>query len=158
MSFRLRVNLRAARPKGMVRKGTELLGRPMRCVGMRRDGNLATGSAGRVADAQGTRQFSRLSTRSFCIRCRWRNPRGWRRCSRATRGRSIRTRRSGWRITSEKRSFEAHAVVVYFKTGMGMGLVFTTVEPEQLLILDRWLAELSGAIRTGAQRRKWRES
>jgi PilZ domain len=49
------------------------------------------------------------------------------------------------RITSEKRSFEAHAVVVYSKTGMGMGLAFTTVEPEQLLVLDRWLAELSGA-------------
>jgi hypothetical protein len=49
------------------------------------------------------------------------------------------------RITSEKRSFEAHADVVYSKTGMGMGLAFTTVEPEQLNILDRWLAELSGA-------------
>jgi hypothetical protein len=49
------------------------------------------------------------------------------------------------RITSEKRSFEAHADVVYSKTAMGMGLAFTTVEPEQLSILDRWLAELSGA-------------
>jgi hypothetical protein len=49
------------------------------------------------------------------------------------------------RITSEKRSFEAHADVVYSKTGMGMGLAFATVEPEQLSILDRWLAELSGA-------------
>jgi hypothetical protein len=49
------------------------------------------------------------------------------------------------RITSEKRSFEAHADVVYSKTGMGMGLAFTTVEPEQLNILDRWFAELSGA-------------
>jgi hypothetical protein len=45
------------------------------------------------------------------------------------------------RITSEKRSFEAHADGVYSKTGMGMGLAFTTVEPEQLNILDRWLAE-----------------
>jgi hypothetical protein len=50
------------------------------------------------------------------------------------------------RITSEKRSFEAHADVVYSKTGMGMGLAFTTVEPEQLHVLDRWLAELSGAV------------
>jgi hypothetical protein len=48
-------------------------------------------------------------------------------------------------ITSEKRSFKAHADVVYSKTGMGMGLAFTTVEPEQLQVLDRWLAELSGA-------------
>ena len=26
-----------------------------------------------------------------------------------------------------------------------MGLAFTTVEPEQLIVLDQWLAELSGA-------------
>jgi len=48
------------------------------------------------------------------------------------------------RITCEKRSFEAHANVVYSKTGMGMGLAFTAVEPEQLRILDEWLGELSG--------------
>jgi hypothetical protein len=48
------------------------------------------------------------------------------------------------RITCEKRAFEAHANVVYSKTGMGMGLAFTTVEPEQLKVLDRWLGELSG--------------
>jgi len=49
------------------------------------------------------------------------------------------------RITSEKRAFEAHAEVVYSKTGMDMGLSFTTVEPEQMMVLDKWLAELSGA-------------
>jgi hypothetical protein len=49
------------------------------------------------------------------------------------------------RITCGQRAFEAHAQVVYSKTGMGMGLAFTTVEPEQMRILDRWLAELSGA-------------
>ena len=48
------------------------------------------------------------------------------------------------RITSEKRSFEAQANVVYSRSGMGMGLAFTTVEPEQLIVLDQWLAELSG--------------
>jgi hypothetical protein len=48
------------------------------------------------------------------------------------------------RITSEQRAFEAQANVVYSKTGMGMGLAFTTVEPEQLVVLDRWLAELGG--------------
>jgi len=48
------------------------------------------------------------------------------------------------RITSEQRAFEAQANVVYSKTGMGMGLAFTTVEPEQLMVLDRWLAELGG--------------
>lgn len=50
------------------------------------------------------------------------------------------------RITSERRAFEAHAEVVYSKTGMGMGLAFTTVEPEQMMVLDKWLAELSGAL------------
>jgi hypothetical protein len=49
------------------------------------------------------------------------------------------------RITNEKRSFEAHASVVYSKTGMGMGVQFTAVEPEQLAVLDNWPAELSGA-------------
>jgi hypothetical protein len=48
------------------------------------------------------------------------------------------------RITCEKRSFEAHANVVYSKTGMGMGLAFTSVEAEQLRVLDQWLGELSG--------------
>ena len=49
------------------------------------------------------------------------------------------------RVTSEEKSFEAHANVVYSMTGMGMGLAFTTVEPKQLIVLDQWLAELSGA-------------
>jgi hypothetical protein len=49
------------------------------------------------------------------------------------------------RITNEMRSFEAHANVIYSKTGMGMGLQFTAIEPEQLTVLDKWLAELSGA-------------
>ena len=39
----------------------------------------------------------------------------------------------------------APASVVYSKTGMGMGLQFTAVQPEQLAVLDNWLAELSGA-------------
>jgi hypothetical protein len=49
------------------------------------------------------------------------------------------------RITNEMRSFEAHASVVYSKTGMGMGLQFTAIEPAQLTVLDKWLDELSGA-------------
>lgn len=49
------------------------------------------------------------------------------------------------RITSEKRAFEAHAKVVYSRTGMGMGLSFAAVEAEQLHVLDQWLGELSGA-------------
>jgi hypothetical protein len=47
-------------------------------------------------------------------------------------------------ITKDKQSFETHAKVVYAKNGMGMGLLFTTAEPEQLHVLGSWLRELSG--------------
>lgn len=48
------------------------------------------------------------------------------------------------RITRDNQSFETQATVVYSHIGMGMGLVFTTSESEQLRVLDVWLAELSG--------------
>src|SRR5271170_6456929 len=48
------------------------------------------------------------------------------------------------RITRDKVSFEADATVVYSKIGMGMGMEFTLVDPQQMGILDKWLGELSG--------------
>jgi len=48
------------------------------------------------------------------------------------------------RITVESKSFEAPARVVFAAPGMGMGLTFTAIEPEQLPVLQKWLAELSG--------------
>ncbi len=48
------------------------------------------------------------------------------------------------RITREKASFTAEAKVVYSKIGMGMGLAFTSVEPQEMSVLDRWIGELSG--------------
>jgi hypothetical protein len=48
------------------------------------------------------------------------------------------------RITRDKISFEADARVVYSKIGMGMGLEFTGIDPQQMGVLDKWLAELSG--------------
>jgi hypothetical protein len=48
------------------------------------------------------------------------------------------------RITRDKQTFETKARVAYSQTGMGMGLLFTTAETEQLRILESWLAELSG--------------
>lgn len=48
------------------------------------------------------------------------------------------------RITKDQQTFETKATVVYSQAGMGMGLLFTTTEPEQLRRLERWLAELSG--------------
>jgi hypothetical protein len=48
------------------------------------------------------------------------------------------------RITKEKVSFEADATVVYAKIDMGMGLQFTTIEPQQMGVLERWIGELNG--------------
>jgi|HubBroStandDraft_2_1064218.scaffolds.fasta_scaffold418725_1 hypothetical protein len=48
------------------------------------------------------------------------------------------------RITRDKISFEADARVVYSKIGMGMGLEFTVIDPQQMGVLDKWLGELSG--------------
>jgi hypothetical protein len=48
------------------------------------------------------------------------------------------------RITKDDSSFTAKARVSYSKGGMGMGMVFTAVEPGQRTVLDRWIGELSG--------------
>lgn len=50
------------------------------------------------------------------------------------------------RLTMEQKSFEAPAKVVYSMVGMGMGLAFTSIEPEQLWVLESWLGKLSGEI------------
>ena len=47
-------------------------------------------------------------------------------------------------IAVESRAFFADARVVFAAPGMGMGLMFTSIEPEHLPVLKRWLAELSG--------------
>jgi len=49
------------------------------------------------------------------------------------------------RIIREKKSFQALGKVVYSLPGMGMGIQFITVEPEQLWILGKWVAEVAGA-------------
>ena len=49
------------------------------------------------------------------------------------------------RITKEKVCFEAEATVVYSKMGMGMGLAFTFIDPQQMSVLEKWLGELSGS-------------
>lgn len=50
------------------------------------------------------------------------------------------------RLTMEQKSFEAPAKVVYSMIGMGMGLAFMSIEPEQLWVLESWLGKLSGEI------------
>lgn len=46
------------------------------------------------------------------------------------------------RLTKWDRSFEAQAKVVYSAAGMGMGLMFVTVDREQRLTMECWIAEL----------------
>ncbi|HVB36318.1 MAG TPA: PilZ domain-containing protein [Candidatus Acidoferrales bacterium] len=48
------------------------------------------------------------------------------------------------RLTTDQNTFESRAEVVYAMPGMGMGLAFVSVEPEQLWVLESWLAKLSG--------------
>jgi hypothetical protein len=48
------------------------------------------------------------------------------------------------RITRDKAAFMADAKVVSSKVGMGMGLQFTSIEPQQMGVLEKWIGELSG--------------
>jgi hypothetical protein len=41
-------------------------------------------------------------------------------------------------------TFAANATVIYPQPNMGMGVVFSAAEPEQLEVLIKWLAELAG--------------
>ena len=50
------------------------------------------------------------------------------------------------RLTKDTRSFEAQAEVVYSLVGMGMGVKFTSRDPQQLLTLEKWVGELSGKL------------
>jgi hypothetical protein len=45
-------------------------------------------------------------------------------------------------VTKDNQSFKTQAKVVYSQIGMGMGLLFTKADPDQLLLLGTWLAEL----------------
>ena len=45
------------------------------------------------------------------------------------------------RITKKAQSFEAQARVVYSQARKGMGLVFTAIAPEQLVTLEKWVAD-----------------
>ena len=49
------------------------------------------------------------------------------------------------RITRNDLTLTASAKVLYSTGGMGMGLIFTKVEPDQRQLLHRWVGELSGS-------------
>lgn len=48
------------------------------------------------------------------------------------------------RLTHHERTFEALGTVVHSQPGMGMGIAFTRIEPDQKAVLEKWLAELRG--------------
>jgi hypothetical protein len=49
-------------------------------------------------------------------------------------------------VTREGRTFKTKAKVVYSLNGMGMGVMFTTMEPDQACVVDARLAELGGLL------------
>jgi PilZ domain len=49
-------------------------------------------------------------------------------------------------VTRDGRTFKTKAKVVYSLNGMGMGMMFTAMEPDQARVLDGWLAELGGLL------------
>jgi len=48
------------------------------------------------------------------------------------------------KISRETKSFEAQGKVTYSLPGMGMGLMFTRVDPKQAKTLERWIGEITG--------------
>src|ERR1700685_2621950 len=48
------------------------------------------------------------------------------------------------RIMKNKTPFLAQASVAYAAEGMGMGVKFAALEPAQVLMLEKWIRELSG--------------
>jgi len=58
------------------------------------------------------------------------------------------------RITKGAQLFEARARVVYSRAAKGMGLVFTTIEPERVRTLETWLTESRETSWLAANRRR----
>ncbi len=58
------------------------------------------------------------------------------------------------RITKGAQLFEARARVVYSRATKGMGLVFTTIEPERLRTLETWLTDSRETSWLAANRRR----
>lgn len=54
------------------------------------------------------------------------------------------------RFTKDNTSFAAEAKVFYAVSGMGMGVEFTKIEPDQFQVLERWIAQFGGEPRPEA--------
>jgi PilZ domain len=46
------------------------------------------------------------------------------------------------RVSRDRGTFECDAKIIYAQDGMGMGLLFVDPPPNQLKVLDAWLADL----------------
>ena len=55
-------------------------------------------------------------------------------------------------ITNNEETFATGAKVVYSQIGMGMGLLFTSAEPDLLRVLGGWLSELAGTSQNDSER------
>jgi PilZ domain-containing protein len=51
-------------------------------------------------------------------------------------------------VRKGKTQFESSGIVVYSQAGLGMGIAFDTMEPQQRQELDEWLTELTGEKQT----------
>lgn len=47
-------------------------------------------------------------------------------------------------ISRDQGSFSSPGRIIYIQQGMGMGIAYVDVPPEQMRILETWLAELNG--------------
>lgn len=47
-------------------------------------------------------------------------------------------------ISRDQGTFTCTAQIIYIQEGMGMGIAYVEVPPDQLKILDAWIAELKG--------------
>jgi hypothetical protein len=54
------------------------------------------------------------------------------------------------RFTKNEKTFDVEARVVYSQPGMGMGIMFTALLPEQSGVVDRWIGEITGEVTTGS--------
>src|SRR5262249_39643449 len=50
------------------------------------------------------------------------------------------------RLTKNDLSFQTRARVIHCQNGVGMGLLFTQIPQAQRPVLEKWLADLNGAI------------
>jgi hypothetical protein len=61
-------------------------------------------------------------------------------------------------VRKGKTQFDSEGVVVYSQAGLGMGIAFDTMEPQQREALDKWLTELTGERQANSQDSSYAQS